>query len=83
MGQDEEGQQLNLKIRGGDGEEVVFKVKKTTAFSKIFTAYCQRKGVQIQACRFVDQKIESNCRLVDPIPYDPIESNCRLVVQFS
>ena len=53
MGQDEEGQQLNLKIRGGDGEEVVFKVKKTTAFSKIFTAYCQRKGVQIQACRFV------------------------------
>ena len=53
MGHDESGEgHLQLKIRGGDGEEVVFKVKKATQFSKIFQAYCQRKGIQVNACRY-------------------------------
>ena len=53
MGHDESGEgHLQLKIRGGDGEEVVFKVKKATQFSKIFHAYCQRKGIQENFCRY-------------------------------
>ncbi|KAI3658669.1 hypothetical protein MP638_006733 [Amoeboaphelidium occidentale] len=39
-----ENEQISLKVAGQDGNEVVFKVKKTTIFKKIFEAYAQKMG---------------------------------------
>ena len=43
---------LNLKVKSQvppkviqDGEEVFFKIKKTTVFKKLMDAYCQRQSV--------------------------------------
>ena len=35
------------------GEETYFKVKKTTRMEKVFNTYATRKGVSVQALRFL------------------------------
>ena len=35
------------------GEETVFKIKKTTKMTKVFSAYAQRKGVESNSLRFL------------------------------
>eukprot|EP01017_Pseudomicrothorax_dubius_P010846 TRINITY_DN1393_c0_g1_i1.p1 TRINITY_DN1393_c0_g1~~TRINITY_DN1393_c0_g1_i1.p1 ORF type:complete len:106 (-),score=26.77 TRINITY_DN1393_c0_g1_i1:198-515(-) len=47
------GEFLNLKVKSQEGEEVFFKIKKTTAFKKLMEAYCQRQGVNMQNVRFL------------------------------
>lgn len=42
---------LSLTVRSG-GEEVVFKVKKDTKMSKIFSAYASQKGIDPATMRF-------------------------------
>lgn len=44
---------LNIKIKSQDGDVVEFRVKPTTSFGKIFDAYCERKGCDAGAVRFV------------------------------
>eukprot|EP00330_Aristerostoma_sp_ATCC50986_P008655 CAMPEP_0114586848 /NCGR_PEP_ID=MMETSP0125-20121206/9965_1 /TAXON_ID=485358 ORGANISM="Aristerostoma sp., Strain ATCC 50986" /NCGR_SAMPLE_ID=MMETSP0125 /ASSEMBLY_ACC=CAM_ASM_000245 /LENGTH=50 /DNA_ID=CAMNT_0001782483 /DNA_START=60 /DNA_END=212 /DNA_ORIENTATION=+ len=34
---------LNLKVKSQDGEEVFFKIKKSTQFKKLMDAYCTRQ----------------------------------------
>ena len=36
---------MNIVVKGQDGEEVHFKVKKTTPFKKIMDAYCTKRGL--------------------------------------
>lgn len=38
-------EQLNLKVKSQDGEEVFFKIKATTQLKKLMDAYCQRQSV--------------------------------------
>lgn len=38
-------EQLNLKVKSQDGEEVFFKIKNTTQLKKLMDAYCQRQSV--------------------------------------
>jgi small ubiquitin-related modifier len=38
-------EQLNLKVKSQDGEEVFFKIKSTTQLKKLMDAYCQRQSV--------------------------------------
>jgi small ubiquitin-related modifier len=45
--------QYSIKIRDADGAEVVFKLKSTAKLGKVFDAYCQRKGLQPNAVKFV------------------------------
>jgi small ubiquitin-related modifier len=33
-----------LKVRSPDGNEICFKIKRSTAFQKIINAYCERMG---------------------------------------
>jgi len=33
---------INLKVKSQEGDEVFFKIKKTTVFKKLMDAYCQR-----------------------------------------
>lgn len=35
---------LQVRVRSPDGNEVFFRIKKTTQMSKLMTAYCQRLG---------------------------------------
>jgi len=44
---------LNMKVKSQDGNEVFFKVKKTTQFSKIFGAYCKKVGADQASVRFL------------------------------
>lgn len=40
-------EQLNLKVKSQDGEEVFFKIKSTTQLKKLMDAYCQRQSVSL------------------------------------
>ena len=44
---------LNIMLRDPTGEEVFFKIKKTTKLDKLFNAYSQRKGVNASSLRFL------------------------------
>lgn len=46
-------EQITLRVRDQTGEETVFKIKKTTKMSKVFSAYAQRKGVDSNSLRFL------------------------------
>lgn len=57
---DEQGQpelkkdeNLNLKVKSPNGDEVIFKVKQTTPFHKLMTAYCKRTGTEFESTRFM------------------------------
>eukprot|EP00735_Rhodelphis_limneticus_P013297 TRINITY_DN690_c0_g1::TRINITY_DN690_c0_g1_i1::g.28787::m.28787 TRINITY_DN690_c0_g1::TRINITY_DN690_c0_g1_i1::g.28787 ORF type:complete len:100 (+),score=37.94,sp/P55857/SUMO1_ORYSJ/55.10/7e-31,Rad60-SLD/PF11976.3/1.3e-25,ubiquitin/PF00240.18/2.4e-08 TRINITY_DN690_c0_g1_i1:87-386(+) len=39
------GDQINIKVKAQDGNEVYFKIKKTTKMVKVIQAYCTRVGV--------------------------------------
>lgn len=43
---------ISLKVTDQAGEEMVFKVKKTTLMKKIMQAYADRKGIQMNAIKF-------------------------------
>jgi len=44
---------LNLKVKSQDGNEVYFKVKKTTQLGKLMNAYCSRVGKDMSTVRFL------------------------------
>jgi len=44
---------LNLKVKSQDGNEVYFKVKRTTAFAKVMSAYCKKVGADQESVRFL------------------------------
>lgn len=50
---EEKGDHLNLKVKSQDGNEVYFKVKKTTQFSKVMAAYCKKVGADQDSVRFL------------------------------
>jgi len=47
------GDHLNLKVKSQDGNEIYFKVKKTTQFRKVMIAYCRKVGADVDAVRFL------------------------------
>ena len=46
-------EQLNIKVKDADGNEVFFKVKKHTRLSKLKRAYAERMGKPENAVRFI------------------------------
>ncbi|KAK4683746.1 small ubiquitin-related modifier, partial [Tremellales sp. Uapishka_1] len=44
---------LNIKIVSTDGNEVFFKIKKTTKLNKLKTAYADRVGTDVAAIRLL------------------------------
>lgn len=55
-------QHLNLKVKGTDGNEVFFKIKKSTQLRKLMDAYCNRLGVALNSVRFLydGDRIQAN-----------------------
>ncbi|PXF48224.1 Small ubiquitin-related modifier 2 [Gracilariopsis chorda] len=49
----EPGDQINIKVRDAEGNEVQFKIKKTTQLKKLMDAYCLRMGTAKGAYRFL------------------------------
>jgi hypothetical protein len=49
-------EQLNLKVKSQDGEEVFFKIKATTQLKKLMDAYCQRQSVIFSLILVINQQ---------------------------
>ncbi|PWN45206.1 ubiquitin-like protein [Ceraceosorus guamensis] len=49
----EGGEQLNIKVKDGDGNEVFFKVKRNTKLGKLRRAYADRMGKPENTVRFI------------------------------
>ncbi|CAI2729881.1 unnamed protein product [Schistosoma spindalis] len=43
---------INIKVQGQEGSIIHFKIRKSTPFKKLITAYCDRLGVNQSAVRF-------------------------------
>eukprot|EP00472_Partenskyella_glossopodia_P014636 CAMPEP_0197523734 /NCGR_PEP_ID=MMETSP1318-20131121/8608_1 /TAXON_ID=552666 /ORGANISM="Partenskyella glossopodia, Strain RCC365" /LENGTH=89 /DNA_ID=CAMNT_0043076523 /DNA_START=47 /DNA_END=316 /DNA_ORIENTATION=+ len=50
---DQKPQHLNLKVKSQDGNEVFFKVKKSTSFKRLMEAYCSKVGAEFGSVRFL------------------------------
>ncbi|ORY49981.1 ubiquitin-like protein [Rhizoclosmatium globosum] len=46
-------QHINLKVLGSDGNEIAFKIKRTTPLSKLMDAYSNKTGVDPRSVRFL------------------------------
>lgn len=53
---------IKVKVVAQDGNEIHFKVKKTTQLKKLKESYCQRQGVPLNSLKFLfeGQKIADN-----------------------
>ncbi|GMH41787.1 hypothetical protein BSKO_09697 [Bryopsis sp. KO-2023] len=49
----EKGEPINVIVKDQNGNELHFKVRKTTKFEKIMQAYCQKKCLQMGHVRFL------------------------------
>jgi len=52
-GEAKPAEHLSLKVKGQEGNEVFFKVKKTTTFAKVMAAYCKKVGADVEHVRFL------------------------------
>ncbi|XP_023884716.1 small ubiquitin-related modifier 1 [Quercus suber] len=44
---------INLKVKGQDGNEVFFRIKRSTQLRKLMTAYCERQSVDFNSIAFL------------------------------
>lgn len=52
-GAKQESEQIQLKVRDADGNEVFFRIKKHTQLKKLMDAYCNKKGAAPGSFRFL------------------------------
>ncbi|KAG6407511.1 hypothetical protein SASPL_130502 [Salvia splendens] len=44
---------INLKVKGQDGNEVFFRIKRSTQLKKLMNAYCDRQSVEFSSIAFL------------------------------
>ncbi|CAI0379377.1 unnamed protein product [Linum tenue] len=44
---------INLKVKGQDGNEVFFRIKRSTQLKKLMGAYCDRQSVDLNSIAFL------------------------------
>ncbi|KAL3328322.1 hypothetical protein AABB24_035784 [Solanum stoloniferum] len=44
---------INLKVKGQDGNEVFFRIKRSTQMRKLMNAYCDRQSVDMNSIAFL------------------------------
>ncbi|XP_057441691.1 small ubiquitin-related modifier 2-like [Lotus japonicus] len=44
---------INLKVKGQDGNEVFFRIKRNTQLKKLMNAYCDRQSVELNSIAFL------------------------------
>ncbi|KAL3636750.1 Small ubiquitin-related modifier 2 [Castilleja foliolosa] len=47
------GLHINLKVKGQDGNEVFFRIKRGTQLKKLMNAYCDRQSVDFNSIAFL------------------------------
>ncbi|KAH9607435.1 hypothetical protein KSS87_021393 [Heliosperma pusillum] len=47
------GVHINLKVKGQEGNEVFFRIKRSTALKKLMNAYCDRQSVDPNSIAFL------------------------------
>ncbi|CAI9107424.1 OLC1v1006774C1 [Oldenlandia corymbosa var. corymbosa] len=47
------GVHINLKVKGQDGNEVFFRIKRSTQLRKLMNAYCDRQSVDFNSIAFL------------------------------
>ncbi|OVA20019.1 Ubiquitin domain [Macleaya cordata] len=50
---DQSGAHINLKVKGQDGNEVFFRIKRSTQLRKLMNAYCDRQSVDFNSIAFL------------------------------
>lgn len=53
--QDADSGHINITVRDPQGEEIYFKVRKTTKLRKLFSAFCKKQGSDPNTIRFFHQ----------------------------
>ncbi|KAL1817582.1 hypothetical protein DCAR_0522042 [Daucus carota subsp. sativus] len=48
-----DGDHINLKVKVQDGNEVFFRIKRSTQLKKLMNAYCDRQSVDIASIAFL------------------------------
>ncbi|XP_076917363.1 small ubiquitin-related modifier 1-like [Bidens hawaiensis] len=48
-----DGVHINLKVKGQDGNEVFFRIKRSTQLKKLMNAYCDRQSVELNSIAFL------------------------------
>ncbi|CAD6578639.1 MAG: hypothetical protein TREMPRED_002237 [Tremellales sp. Tagirdzhanova-0007] len=56
---------LNIKITSTDGNEVFFKIKRTTKLNKLKAAYADRVGADAASIRILDDQTANDLDLED------------------
>ncbi|KAI9320327.1 ubiquitin-related domain-containing protein [Zopfochytrium polystomum] len=46
-------QHINLKVKGADGTEIAFKIKRSTTLQRLMDAYTSKTGVDKNSIRFM------------------------------
>ncbi|KAJ7530287.1 hypothetical protein O6H91_15G087900 [Diphasiastrum complanatum] len=49
----DQGQHINLKVKGQDGNDIFFRIKRSTQLRKLMNAYCDRQSVDFNAIAFL------------------------------
>eukprot|EP00894_Picocystis_sp_ML_P001520 jgi/Pico_ML_1/52037/g2809.t1 len=49
----EASEHINLKVKSQDGNEIFFKIKRTTPLKKLMQAYCERQSVDMNSIAFL------------------------------
>ncbi|GKC95967.1 small ubiquitin-related modifier 2 [Tanacetum coccineum] len=47
------GAHINLKVKSQEGNEVFFRIKRSTQFKKLMNAYCDRQSVDMSSIAFL------------------------------
>ncbi|KAK6937636.1 Rad60/SUMO-like domain [Dillenia turbinata] len=50
---DQSAVHINLKVKGQEGNEVFFRIKRSTQLRKLMTAYCDRQSVEFNSIAFL------------------------------
>ncbi|KAI0529519.1 small ubiquitin-related modifier 1 isoform X1 [Dendrobium catenatum] len=51
--QDQGGTHINLKVKGQDGNELFFRIKRNTQLKKLINAYCERQSIGSDSIAFL------------------------------
>ncbi|KAJ7285460.1 hypothetical protein O6H91_07G027700 [Diphasiastrum complanatum] len=49
----DQGQHINLKVKGQDGNDIFFRIKRSTQLRKLMNAYCDRQSIDFNAIAFL------------------------------
>ncbi|KAI4356388.1 hypothetical protein L6164_000415 [Bauhinia variegata] len=49
----DQGAHINLKVKCQDGNEVFFRIKRSTQLRKLMIAYCDRQSVELNSIAFL------------------------------